>query len=98
MSKYVLAFHAQPGGTASPEQEQAWGAWFGELGPTVTGGDRVGATRMIAGKNGGERGNSTLSGYVVIEAPDLDAAAKIAQGCPGLAYGTDVEVGEVIPS
>lgn len=98
MSKYVLAFRAQPGGTPSPEQEQAWGAWFGELGPTVTSGDRVGATRVIAGEHGGDRSGSALSGYVVIEAPDLDAAAKIAQGCPGLAYGTDVEVGEVIPA
>lgn len=98
MSKYVLAFRAQPGGASSPEQEQAWGAWFGELGSTVTGGDRVGATRMIAAENGGQRGSSALSGYIVIEAPDLDAAAKIAEGCPGLAHGTDVEVGEVIPS
>jgi len=39
-----------------------------------------------------------LSGYVVIDADTLDAAASIAQGCPGLTMGGRVEVGETVPS
>jgi len=35
---------------------------------------------------------------VVTDAADLDAAATLAAGCPGLASGVDVEVGEVIAS
>jgi hypothetical protein len=35
---------------------------------------------------------------VVIDAADLDAAATLAAGCPGLASGVDVEVAEVSPS
>jgi len=79
MGKYVLAFRGQPDRTAAPEEEQAWGGWFGQLGR-------------------GEPGHAVLTGYVVIDAADLDAAAALAAGCPGLASGVDVEVAEVIPS
>jgi len=70
MSKYVLAFRGQPDRTPAAEEEQAWGAWFGQLGPSI----------------------------MVVDAADLDAAAALAAGCPGLADGVDVEVAEVIPS
>jgi hypothetical protein len=46
----------------------------------------------------GDPGTAVLTGYVVIEASDLDAAAKLAAGCPGLAGSTDVEVAEVVPA
>ena len=38
MSKYVLAFRGQPDRTPAPEEEQAWGAWFGQLGPAPAAG------------------------------------------------------------
>ena len=48
MGKYVLAFRGQPDRTAAPEEEQAWGAWFGQLGPAIADmGNRVGATRTL---------------------------------------------------
>ncbi|MBV9380402.1 MAG: hypothetical protein JOY82_18785 [Streptosporangiaceae bacterium] len=98
MSKYVLAFRGQPGGVPSPEAEQAWGAWFGQLGPAIADpGNRVGATRTMPAAHGGDPATAVLTGYVVIEASDLDAAAKLAAGCPGLADGVDVEVAEVVP-
>ncbi|HEV2371653.1 MAG TPA: YciI family protein [Streptosporangiaceae bacterium] len=97
MSKYVMAFRGQPDRTASPDEEQAWGAWFGQLGPAIVDrGNRVGATRTLTAAHHGDAG--VLTGYVVIDAADLDAAAKLAAGCPGLANGVDVEVAEVIPS
>jgi hypothetical protein len=33
-----------------------------------------------------------VGGFSIIEAPDLDAAATIAKGCPGLSIGGTVEV------
>ncbi|MBI3272303.1 MAG: hypothetical protein HYZ53_25150 [Planctomycetes bacterium] len=33
-----------------------------------------------------------VTGYFVIEAPDLDAAAGIAQHCPGLSHGESILV------
>src|SRR5215475_11298783 len=35
MSKYVFAFRNDPGRAATPGEEDAWGAWFGELGGAV---------------------------------------------------------------
>jgi len=99
MGKYVLAFRGQPGRAAAPEEEQAWGAWFGQLGPAITDmGNRVGATRTLPAARRGDPGDAVLTGYVVIDAADLDAAATLAAGCPGLASGVDVEVAEVTPS
>jgi hypothetical protein len=99
MSKYVLAFRGQPDRTPAPDEEQAWGAWFGQLGPAIIDrGNRVGATRTLPAGRRGEPGSAVLTGYVVIDAADLDAAAKLAAGCPGLADSVDVEVAEVIAS
>ena len=99
MGKYVLAFRGQPDRAAAPEEEQAWGAWFGQLGPAIADrGNRVGATRTLPAARRGEPGNAVLTGYVVIDAADLDAAATLAAGCPGRASGVDVEVAEVILS
>ena len=99
MSKYVLAFRGQPDRTPAAEEEQAWGAWFGQLGPSIVdAGNRVGATRTLPAARRGEPGRAVLTGYVVVDAADLDAAATLAVGCPGLADSVDVEVAEVIPS
>jgi hypothetical protein len=99
MSKYVLAFRGQPGRVPSEEEEQAWAAWFGQLGPAIADpGNRVGATRTVPAAHRGDPGTAVLTGYVVIEASALDAAAKLAAGCPGLAGSTDVEVAEVVPA
>ena len=99
MGKYVLAFRGQPGRTPAAEEEQAWGAWFGQLGPAIADrGNRVGTTRTLPAALRGEPASAVLTGYVVIDAADLDAAAKLAADCPGLANGVDVEVAEVIAS
>ena len=39
-----------------------------------------------------------LGGYIVVRADSLDAAKDLAKGCPGLAGGGRVEVGEIVPS
>jgi hypothetical protein len=99
MSKYVLAFRGQPDRTPAADEEQAWGTWFGQLGSAIVdSGNRVGATRTLPAARRGEPDSAVLTGYVVIDATDLDAAAKLAAGCPGLGGSVDVEVAEVIPS
>ena len=99
MSKYVVAFRGQAGGVASADEDRAWGAWFGQLGQTITDrGNRVGATRILPAAHRGDPGSAVLRGYVVIEADNLDAAAGLAAGCPGLTDGVDVEVAEVVPT
>jgi hypothetical protein len=94
MAKYVLSFRSDPSRTATADEEEAWGKWFGELGTAVADfGNRVGRAQMVG--SGSAPGNA-LSGYVVITAGDFDGAVALAQGCPGLRSGGQVEVGEVI--
>jgi len=93
MSKYVFAFRNDPNRAASPGEEEAWTAWFGELGGAVTDfGNRVSRASMV----GGGTDPDALSGYVVVSAGSLDAAVALAKGCPGLQAGGRVEVGEIL--
>jgi hypothetical protein len=96
MSKYVFAFRNDPGRAATAGEEEAWTAWFGELGGAVTDfGNRVSRASMV-GANGAGTDQDALSGYVVITADSLDAAVALAKGCPGLQAGGRVEVGEIM--
>jgi hypothetical protein len=103
MPKYLLAYH---GGGGMPETEaeqaavmQAWEAWFTDLGSAVVdGGNPIAQTRTV-GPGGGVSdggGPSPLSGYSLITADDLDAAVKLAAGCPVVDGGGSVEVAETI--
>ncbi len=94
MSKYVFAFRNDPNRAATAGDEEAWTAWFGQLGEAVTDfGNRVSRASMVGG---GGTATDALSGYVVVTADSLDSAVALAKGCPGLKAGGRVEVGEVL--
>jgi hypothetical protein len=102
MPNYVLAYKGG-GGMASDEAERqrimaAWGEWFGKLGPAIVdGGNPFGASKTV--NNGGavsDGAASELSGYSVLSADTIDAAAEHARGCPVLAAGGTVEVYETV--
>ena len=96
VAKYVFAYTGG-GGMEMGEAEQAaaiaaWGAWFGQLGSAVVdGGNPFGASTTV-----GSGGGVGLTGYSIVEAATLDAAAKLADGCPILASGGAVDVYETI--
>jgi ribosome-associated toxin RatA of RatAB toxin-antitoxin module len=100
MAKYVFVYKGG-GGMAQTEEAQqaamaAWGQWFGQLGAAVVdGGNPFGPSKSVspAGKvtDGGPSG---LSGYSIVNAGSLDAAAEMAKGCPVLASGGTVDVYE----
>lgn len=78
-----------------------YGTWVDELkaAGALLGGDAIGEGGRLLRATGGavEVGPFTasrdvLTGYFLIEAPDLDAAASIARGCPALLHGETVEV------
>ena len=101
MAKYVFVYKG--GGMAATEEEQqqvmaAWGAWFGTLGSAVVdmGNPFAGSTSVASdgSTNGGAA--SGLTGYSIIEADSLDAAAGSAKSCPVLASGGSVEVYEAM--
>lgn len=100
MPKYLLAYHG--GGMPESEKEQAkvmaaWMKWFQKVGKDmVDGGNPIGRTKSIASTgritNGG--GKNPVSGYSIINAKDIDAAAKLAKGCPIVKSGGSIEVCE----
>ena len=95
MPKYVFSYRA-PAGDApgSEDASAAWRAFIGGLGPALADiGMPVFERRGI-----GETGAGTvLGGYSIVTADDLDAAVALAQGCPTIARGGGVEVGELTP-
>ena len=97
MAKFVLTY---TGGTApeTPEEGEAvmaaWMSWFGELGASVIDGGNPFAEAKTVNSDGSvsEGGSSSLGGYSIIDAADLDAAARLAKGCPVLSAGGFVDV------
>lgn len=102
MPDFIFAYH---GGKSPESQEEsdkamaAWGAWFEEMGPQIVNpGNPVGMSKTVSADGIADNGGSNpLSGFTVVRADDIDAACKIAQGCPMVADGSgSVEVAPVI--
>ena len=100
MPKYLLGYHG--GGMPSTPQEgekvmAAWGRWIAGLGAAMLdAGNPTGPAKTILanGKVSDGGGANPLTGYSIIEAPNLDAAVKMASDCPQLASGGSVQVAE----
>ena len=103
MSKFVFAYRGGRGMAATPEAQEKvmaeWGAWFGSLGANlVDGGSPFGAAVTIQSHGGSaEGGSAALTGYSIVDASDLTAAAGLAKGCPLLADGGTVDIYEALP-
>jgi len=103
MPNFLLAYHGG-GGMAQDEAARNkimadWGKWFQDLGPAlVDGGNPVMRAKTLSSKgavsDGG--GQNPVSGYSVVKADSLDAAVKLAKGCPVLVGGGTIEVAETI--
>ena len=83
MKKFVF-FHY---GFETPTQEiqEAWGKWFASISDKIVdSGSPLGPGREISRSGTKELplGKESLTGYCIINADNLDAAEKIAQGCP----------------
>jgi hypothetical protein len=77
----------------------AWQAWMGSIGEDmVDGGNPAGPSKTVtAGGVEDNGGANPVSGYTLVNAADMDAAVKIAQGCPILeGGGGTVEVAEAM--
>lgn len=101
MANYLLAYTG--GGMAQTDAEReaamaAWGAWFGKLGSAVVQpGNPVGPSMSVSASGSDGAAQSGLTGYSVIAADSLDAAAALVKDCPILAGGGKVDVYETIP-
>jgi len=99
MAKFMLIYTGGMGMQASPEDQQRimeeWGVWYGKMGASVIdGGSPFAQAKHLKG-NGiedGPLGDNPATGYTVVEADSLDAAAAACEDHPHLDYGGQVEV------
>ncbi len=90
----------------SPEEMQTvagqWMAWFERLteeGKAIAGNPLEREGRLVTGTNGHVvadgpfvESKEAIGGYFLLRVDSLEEAVSIAQECPGLAYGAEVEV------
>jgi hypothetical protein len=90
----------------SPEEMQRvggeWMAWFKGLtdqGKALAGSPLLPEGKIISGKGGRvvadgpfAESKEAIGGYFLLDVGDMEEAVRIAQACPGLAYGIRVEV------
>jgi hypothetical protein len=101
MGNYVLAYKGGGMAQTDAEREAAmaeWGGWFGSLGDAVAdAGNPFGAsTSLASGEGANGAASPALTGYSVLRADNLTAAAELAKGCPILTNGGSVDVYETI--
>jgi hypothetical protein len=93
MAKFLFSYRMPadfaPGQSGN---EEAWGAWFGELGSSIL---EPGNPTFERTSLGNTKEGSVLSGYTVVQADDLESATTLAKGCPVLSRGGGVEVGAI---
>jgi len=99
MTNYVLVYKG--GGMPQTDAEReavtgAWNAWYAALGQAVVdGGNPFGPAKTVApGGTVSDGAASRLSGYTILQADSLAAAAQLAKDCPVVSGGGSVEVYE----
>ncbi len=98
MAKYLVVYRGgNPDAEMDGDVTAAWMDWFASLdGSVLDMGNPFSASASL--DSDGTRSTQTagLSGYSLIEAESLDAAADALADCPQLAAGGSVEVYEAV--
>ena len=98
MPNFLLAYHGGTMPEAPAAQEAAmaqWMKWFEGLGPAVVdGGNPISRSQLVSSSGVSPAGDAPISGYSVLKADSLDAAVKMAQGCPIIQGGGSIQVCE----
>jgi hypothetical protein len=92
MSTYLFTFRAPADYAPSAGTFDAWAAWQHRLGARLK--DR-GNPAFATAALGASVADTTLGGYSLIRAGNLDAAVALARSCPLLLHGGAVEVCEL---
>lgn len=105
MAKFMAVFTGQPGDGTPPDQAtiakgmQAWGEWMARnAARIVDSGGPLGKTKRVS-KAGIADTRNAMAGYVIIEADDHEAAARLFEGHPHFAIfpGDGVDVMPCLP-
>lgn len=100
MGKYVVVYRGGSMGETPGEQEalmKQWMEWFGTLGSTLKDiGNPFSSSTAISADGARGEASSGLSGYSILEAANMNDAAKLAGNCPHLASGGSLEIYEAV--
>ena len=99
MPNFIIAYHGA-GNFETPEEGAAakakWKAWIGTLGGAVVNpGTPLVRGKLVTSTGISVRHGDLLSGFSVVRADTMDAALKLAHGCPHLDHGS-IEVAEMM--
>ncbi len=99
MANYMLLYTGGGGMGASPEEQDKimaeWGMWYETMGASVVdGGAPFGEAKHLKGDGVGDGplGDMPATGYTVISADSLDAAAAACEDHPHVRHGGQVQV------
>ena len=102
MPKFMFIYHGG-GRPETPEEGErvmaAWGAWMEGLGAALADpGNPAGMSKTVSVDGVADNGGSNpVSGYTLVNAPDMDAAIEMAKGCPILeGGGGTIEIAEAM--
>ena len=105
MANFLLLYTGGSAGTTPAEREkvlQQWGGWFGKLGDRVVDAGNPFATHTKSVASGavhdGSVSNPAATGYSILKADSLNAAADLAKECPVLDSGGKITVYEITPA
>jgi hypothetical protein len=105
MAKFLAVYTGTPGAGAQPDEAtiakgmQAWGEWMNRhAGQIVEAGGPLGKTKRVSAAGVADVQNN-LAGYIVVEAEDHAAAARMFEGHPHFTIfpGDGVEVMPCLP-
>ncbi len=106
MAKFMFIYKGEATDMADMTPEQGakvmaeWGAWMEKIGPALADvGSPFGAGTSVI-DNGSTATPTSLTGYSIVEASDLDHAQSLTEGHPYLSEGKgnySVEVFELMP-
>ena len=99
MAKFVVIYSGGMGMAADPDEQQKimaeWGAWYGKMGPAIAdGGAPFGASKNVTaeGVADGPLGDKPATGYTIITAENLEAAAAACADHPHINHGGQVQI------
>jgi hypothetical protein len=102
MPDFIFAYHGGKMPDTPEEGAKAmaeWEVWFGKLGDAIVNpGNPVGMSKTVSATGVADDGGANpLSGFTIVRAANIDAAVKMAKGCPMIANGSGtVEVAPIV--
>jgi hypothetical protein len=93
MPTYIFAYRTTTAYAPTPESTAAWMGWFEGMGDQLV---ELGKPTIDATAIGNcSSGETVLGGYSLVRADDLEAAVRVAKGCPQLDRNGGVEIAEL---